>query len=107
MDGGIGEAVEEEVHLAELHHEVGDVVAGEVVVQGLTLIEAEAVASDAGAGRGVGREDVLEGADEEAARAAGGIKDALPRLRIEAGDDEINDVTRCAELAVVTLSAHA
>ncbi len=30
VDGGVGKAVEEEVHLAQLHHEVGDVVAGEV-----------------------------------------------------------------------------
>jgi hypothetical protein len=30
MYGGIGKAVEEEIHLAQLHHQIGDVITSEI-----------------------------------------------------------------------------
>ena len=53
------------------------------------------------------REDVPVGGDEEAARAARGVEDFVAGLRVETGDDEINDVARGAELAVLALRAGA
>ena len=107
VDGGIREAMQEEVHLAELHHEVGDVVAGEVLIDLLALGVAELVAGRLRAARGVVFQDVLVGGDEEAAGAAGGIEDFLAGLRIEAVHDEVDDVAGRAELAVLALRAHA
>ena len=107
VDGGVGKAVEEEVHLAQFHHLVVHVVAGEVAIDLLALGVGELVAGQGRAGRGAVREDVPVGGDEEAARAAGGVEDFVAGLRVEAGDDEINDVARGAELAVLTLRAGA
>ena len=52
------------------------------------------------AGFGVLPQDVGEGGDEEAGRAARGVADALARLRVHEGDDQVDDVPRRAELAV-------
>ena len=56
-------------------------------------------------GVSAGAEDVLEGGDEKADGAAGGVEDGLPLLRIDDADDEINDVARGAELAGIALGA--
>ena len=50
--------------------------------------------------------DVAEGRNEEPGSAACGIKDRLAELRIDGGDDKIDDMPRSAELAVVGLGAH-
>jgi hypothetical protein len=50
---------------------------------------------------------VFVGGDEKAARAARGVEDFVVRLRVDAGNDEINDVPRGAELTVLALNAHA
>ena len=50
-------------------------------------------------------EDVLPGRNQEARRAAGGVKDAFVFLRIYHVDHEVDDVARRAELAGIALAA--
>ena len=52
----IGEAVQEQIHLAELHHQVGDIVAGEIGIHFLALIVRELVAGNSRSRRSVLRE---------------------------------------------------
>ena len=52
------------------------------------------------------RENVFVAGNKKSAGAAGGIEDAVVRLRIETRHHEINDVPRSAELAVLGLDAH-
>ena len=51
-------------------------------------------------GLGVLAQDVDEGGDEEACRAARRITDPLAGLRVHQRDDQVDDVARSAELAV-------
>ena len=102
----IGEAVQEQIHLAQLHHQVGDVVAGEIGINFLALIVRELVAGDCRPRRCVFRENVLVTGNQKSAGAAGGIENAIARLRIETRHHEINDVSRSAELTVLGLDAH-
>ena len=97
--------VQVEVEDGDLHH-VGVVVeAGEgLLFEELPLRGLEQLAVD-DAARQVGRlgvlaQDVLEGRDEKARRAAGRVADALARLRVHQRDDQVDDVARRAELAV-------
>jgi hypothetical protein len=46
MNRRIGKAVKEQIYFAQLHHQISDVVAGDVRVNPLTLIERELVARD-------------------------------------------------------------
>src|SRR5437870_704181 len=98
MNGGVGEPVKKEVHLAQLHHKVGYVVSGKVGVKFLALAMREPVARHRRAGRGILRQDVFVGGDEETACAACRIEDFVARLGIKASNDEINDMARRAEL---------
>ena len=52
------------------------------------------------------RENVFVSGDKKSAGAAGGIEDAIVRLRVETRHHEINDVSRRPELAVLGLDAH-
>jgi hypothetical protein len=51
-------------------------------------------------GLGVLAKNVVVGGNQEARRAASWIADAMARLRIHEGNDQVNDVARSAELAV-------
>ena len=44
VNRGIGKAVQEQIHLAQLHHQVGDIIAGEIGINFLALIVREFVA---------------------------------------------------------------
>lgn len=105
MDGGIGKVVEEEVHLAQLHHLIVNVIAGQIAVNFLALSVREPVARNGRAGRGVVPEDVPVSGDEEAACAARGVENFVVGLWVEAGDHKIDDVARSTELAVLALRA--
>ena len=48
---------------------------------------------------------MLESRDQESGSAAGGIKDGLGLLRVNHGDDEVNNMARSAELAGIALRA--
>ena len=50
--------------------------------------------------RGVGSQQVLHDADQEAAGAAGRVADGLGRLRVQHLHHQVDDVARRAELAV-------
>jgi len=52
------------------------------------------------------RENVFVSGNKKSARAAGGIENAIVRLRVETLDHEIDDVSRSAELTVLRLNAH-
>ena len=106
MNRRIREAVQEQIHLAQLHHQVGDIVAGEIGINFLALIVRELVAGDCGSRRSVFRENVLVTRNEKSPGAACGIEDAITRLRVETRHHEINDVARRAELTVLRLDAH-
>ena len=102
----IGEAVQEQIHLAQLHHQVGDIVAGEIGINFLALIVRELVAGNFRSRRSVLRENVFVTGDKKSACAACGIENAIVRLRIETLNHEINNVSRSAELTVLGLDAH-
>ncbi|MNP25700.1 hypothetical protein D3C76_1185180 [compost metagenome] len=50
-------------------------------------------------------QDVLPGRDQEAGGATGWVEYALVLPRIDDPHDEVDDVSRCAELASVALTA--
>jgi hypothetical protein len=66
----------------------------------------ELVARDCRSRRSVLRQDVFVTRDKKSAGAAGGIENAIARLRIETRHHKINDVARRPELAVLGLDAH-
>ena len=104
-DARLLQLVEVEIEDGDLHH-VGVVVeAGEgLLFEELPLRGLEQRAVDEAAlqvgGFGVLAQNVGEGGDEEAGRAARGVADALARLRVDERDDQVDDVARRAELAV-------
>ena len=97
--------VQVEVEDGNFDHVGVVVVAGEgLLFEELPLRRRQAVADGLaarqGAFRGVLRQDVVVGGDEEAGGAGGGVADAQSGPRIDQGDDEGDDVARRAELAV-------
>src|SRR5205085_10492967 len=86
--------------------QIGDIVAGEIGINFLPLIVGELVARNFRAGRSVLRENVFVSGNKKSTRAAGGIENAIVRLRVETLDHEIDDVSRSAEVTVLCLNAH-
>ena len=99
-DVWVGEAVEVEVHQREADHVRGDVVALEVLGHLAALLGGEGAVALC---IRIGAEDVLVGGDEESGGAAGGVKEDLFLPWGKDLDDEVDDVSRGAELAGISL----
>ena len=102
----IGEAVQEQVHLAQLHHQIGDIVADEVGINFLALIVRKFVTRNLRSRRSVLCKNVFVSGNKKSARATCGIENAIVWLRIETRDHEIDDVPRSSKLTILRLDTH-
>ena len=96
------EAVQVHVYQGQPHHVRRYVVALEVVGKPSSLIGCQRAAAVSG---GIGGEDVLVRGNQEPSSAAGGVEHDVILFGVHDSDDEIDDVTRRAELARIALGA--